>query len=45
MITNERQYRIAKAELRRFAEAVEVRETQEPSRTFTRGSKVRYASR
>ncbi len=30
MITNERQYRIAKAELRRFAEAIEAHDEREP---------------
>jgi ribosome-binding protein aMBF1 (putative translation factor) len=30
VITNERQYRIAKAELRRFAEAIEAHDAQEP---------------
>lgn len=31
MITNERQYRIAKAEVRRFSEAIEAQEGREPS--------------
>ena len=31
MITNERQYRIAKAELRRFEEAIEVQQASAPS--------------